>query len=253
MQGFTAGRYGAETDLATVSEMNTNRIIVSNATAARYRVGQTISVGTARYNTQVFYGRTIMAVEDYDTNNKAIVFDGAPVNVETGNMLQNTGAVSGFSSKIRASSGSIGSNSDGKYPCMYRGIESPYGDMYQFVDGININDLQVWVALNATDYASNVFASPYKELGYLNAPANGYIKEMGFDSRYPFAEFPIEIGAGASTYYADYYYQNTGQRIARVGGYWSNGAAAGLSCWDLNVASSTANVPLGGRLLRKPL
>ena len=174
-----------------------------------------------------------MAIENHDADNKAIVFDGPPGNIEVGNLLQNTGAVSGFSSKILASSGSIGNNSDGKYPCMYRGIESPYGDIYQFVDGININDLQAWVALNANDYASNVFASPYKELGYLNGPANGYIKEMGFDSRYPFAEFPIEIGAGASTYYADYYYQNTGQRIARVGGSWSHGAFAGLVVLDL--------------------
>ena len=68
---------------------------------------------------------------------------------------------------------------------MYRGIESTYGDIYQFVDGININDLQAWVALNANDYASNVFASPYKELGYLNAPASEYIKRNGLRQSVP--------------------------------------------------------------------
>ena len=87
MQGFTTGRYGVETELATVSESNTNRIIVSTATATQYRVGQTISVGTARYGTQVFYARTITTIEDYDANNKTIIFDGTPVNVEV-NLLQ---------------------------------------------------------------------------------------------------------------------------------------------------------------------
>jgi len=76
---------------------------------------------------------------------------------------------------------------------------------------------------------------------------------MGYDPKNPFAEFPVEVGAGSSTYYSDYYYQNTGQRIARVGGNWAIGSNAGLSCWGLNSTSSDAYVPIGGRLLKKPL
>jgi len=253
MSGFTSGRYGIETELAVLSETATNRIVVSNATAAQYRVGQTISAGTTRYGTQVFYGRAITAIEEYDVDNKAIVFDGDPVDITVGNFLQNTGAISGFSSKIVASSGSIGSNSDGKYPCMYRGIESPYGDIWQFVDGVNINERQTWVALNANDYVSNVFASPYRELGYINSSNNGYPKEMGFDPLNPFAEFPISVGGSPSTYYSDYYYQAAGQRLAHVGGSWNNGSSAGPSYWYLANTSSNASVNIGGRLLKKPL
>lgn len=252
MQGFSTGQYTA-THLAVISETNTNRIVVSNANAANYRVGQAISVGTSQGGNQIFYGRTITSIMAYDASNMAISFDGAPVNITTGNMLYNTGWKNGFSAAVAASSGSIVSNADGKYPCVYRGIESPWGDVWQFVDGFNINNNQAWLAKNANDYASNVFASPYEQLGYINANANGYPIEMGYDPNNPFAALPKTIGGASTTYYSDYYYQATGARIALVGGGWSNGAVAGVSCWDLYNSSSYAVVNFGGRLLKKPL
>jgi hypothetical protein len=252
MQGWTTGQY-TNTHLATVAENNTNRIIVANATATSYAVGQPISVGTSQGGNQIFYGRTITSIDVYDANNKAISFDGTPVNIAVGNMLYNSGWLNGFSRNIAASSGSINSNTDGKNPMSYRGIESLWGDVYNFVDGININNLQAWVTENADDYVSNVFAAPYKQLGYVNANANGYPIEMGYDSNYPYAAFPKTVGGGSTTYYSDYYYQATGQFIALLGGYWAYGSIAGVSCWDLNNSSGSARVSIGGRLLKKAL
>lgn len=136
---------------------------------------------------------------------------------------------------------------------MYRGIENPWGNVFQFVDGVNIIDHQAWVAKNAEDYASNVFAHPYEQLGYVNHAANGYITAMGLDASLPFAEFPTAVGGAESTYYADYYYRNTGQRIARVGGYWTSAGGAGVSCWGLSSLSSATGSNIGGRLLKKAL
>lgn len=252
MQGFTTGRY-TDTDQAAVAENNVNRIILPNATADLYRVGQTISIGTAQGGNQIAYGRTITAIAVYDANNKAISFDGAPVNIAVGNRLYNTGWKNGFSKNIYASSGSIVSNSDGKYPCHYRGIESPWGDMWQFVDGVNIMDTQAWIAKNPEEYASNVFASPYERLSYINANANGYPTDMGYDVDRPYAAFPTTLGGSSTTYYSDYYYQNTGARIALVGAVWSHGSNAGLSFWDLNNSSANAHVHFGGRLIKKNL
>ena len=86
---------------------------------------------------------------------------------------------------------------------MYRGIESPFGDIWQFVDGVNITDHQAWVCANAENYASNVFADPYKQLGYINSNTNGYVSEMGYDPDYPFAEFPTAVAGKSDTYYSD--------------------------------------------------
>lgn len=250
MKGYTEGQY-ASTHLATVTEENANRIIVANATAALYRVGQAISIGTSLGGNQICFNRTITAIEVYDVNNKAISFDGAAVTVTTGNMLYNSGWKSGACDDVVASSGVLTAN-DGKYPCMYRGIENPFGNMWQFVDGVNITDRQAWVCKNAAQYASNLFASPYEQLGYVNHNANGYVQTMGWDENYPFAEFPTAINASLK-YYKDYYYQNTGQRIARFGGYWPYWSNAGPSCWSLRISSSDAALVLGGRLMKKAL
>ena len=99
-------------------------------------VGQAISVGTSLGGNQRFYGRTITQI-DADTpvaGSTTITFDGDAVALTTGDILYNTGYKNGFSSSITASSGCVVAN-DGKYPCSYRGIESPWGDVWQFVDG----------------------------------------------------------------------------------------------------------------------
>ena len=255
MAGYTSAAY-SDSCVATVSESAASRVIVSNATASNFRVGQAVSIGTARGNTSVCYGRTITAIENYDTENKALVLEGDPVDVAAGNVVWNSGWKSGFSSGIAASSGSIGSNADGKYPCMYRGIENPWGSVYEFVDGVNITDHQAWTCKDAAQYASNVFAAPYEQLSYVNHDVNGYPTAMGHDPGHPFAELPIAIqtsGISSAKYYSDYYYQSAGQRIALVGGNWYFGANAGLSSWYLNNSSGSAIVDFGGRLLKKPL
>lgn len=252
MAGYTSGQYTA-THLAIITESGANRIIVPNATAALYEVGQAISIGTSQGGNQIFYGRDITAIEVYDANNKAIIFDGTPVNITIGNMLYNTGYKNGFSNNIASSVGSIKSNSSGKHPFVWHGIESLYGDIYQFIDGINIIQNQSWVCKNAKNYASNIFTSPYEKLSYINSNANGYISALGFDVNNPFVQFPVSATGGNTTYFGDYYYQSTGQYIALVGGFWSYGSVAGLFFWHLSYSSSSTSVYIGGRLLRKAL
>ena len=152
-------------------------------------------------------------------------------------MVYNTGYKTGFSANIASSVGSINSNSSGKHPFVWHGIESLYGDIWQFVDGLNINDNQSWVCKNAANYASNLFASPYEQLGYTNATSNNYIIALGYDPNHPYAQLPITVGAVGDSQYKDYYYQDTGQRIARVGGGWNTGSAAGLFYWLLSDSS----------------
>jgi hypothetical protein len=250
VMGYVNGRYTA-TDLAVITESDTNRVVLPNATAALYEVGQSISIGTSQGGNQIFYGRTILSITEYDIDNKALTFSGEPVTITAGNMVYNTGYKTGFSSNIASSVGSINSNSSGKHPFVWHGIESLYGDVRQFVDGINIYDNQTWICKNAENYASNLFAFPYEQLNYVNASTNNYVIEMGYDPAHPYAQLPITVGASGDSQYKDYYYQDTGQRIARVGGYWNNGSNAGLFFWDLNTSSSSTNVHFGGRLIRK--
>jgi len=258
--GFTTGQYSA-THVAAVTESAVNRIIVANATAALYEVGQTIGIGTSVGGNEIAANRIITAIDTYDASNKAISFDGAAVTVTATNILYNLAYKNGFSSALTSKFASKSSLSSGKHSFIWNGIESLYGNIWQCVDGININERQAWVCENAADYASNVFASPYLQLSYINGSTNGCTKEMGYDGTYPYAVFPTTVGEDAATYYADYYYQTTGQRVAFVGGCWFSGASAGLFSdagaglfyWYLGGSSSLASVPLGSRLLKKPL
>lgn len=256
MRGFASGNYNAADVLTADTSPAGNTLVVANATGAKFAVGQAISVGTSLGGNQRFYGRTITAI-DVDTpaaGSTTITFDGDAVELFTGDILYNTAMKTGFSSTIAASSGSISSNSDGKHSFIYRGIESLYGDIFQFVDGVNVNDQRAWICRNADDYASNLFASPYEALSYINHNNNGYAVEMGFDSDNPFACFPISITGGAyNKYYCDYYYQALGQKIARVGGDWVSGSGDGLSRWYLVDTSASVSVSFGARLLKKAL
>ena len=254
MQGYTGGRYSATHTLTADTNPAGNTLVVTNATGALYGVGQAISVGTSLGGNQRFYGRTITQI-DADTpgaGSTTITFDGDTVALTTGDILYNSGYKNGFSLGVVASSGSVSAN-DGKYPCSYRGIESPYGDIWQFVDGVNIMDLQAWICDNADNYASNLYANPYKQLTYINANSNNYVTEMGLDENNPSVELPSAVGAIGSSPYRDYYYQSSGSRIALVGGRRGDGSGAGPACWSLPNSSATTDVSIGGRLLYKPI
>ena len=250
--GYTTGQYTA-THLAVVEESAVNRIIVPNATANLYEVGQSIGIGTSQGGQQVAANRVITAIEVYDASNKSVVFDGDPVNIAVGNMLYNTAYRNGFSAALASKFASKISATSGKHPFVWQGIESLWGDIWQFVDGVNVNNRQAWVCENADQYTSNVFAEPYKQLSYVNGSVNGYVTAMGFDADRPYASFPVSAGGSSSKFYSDYYYSFEGQRIARFGGGWTDGSAAGLFDWTLHSTSSAAYVTFGGRLLRKPL
>ena len=249
MAGWTSGQFNAAHAL-TADTVAANTIVVANTTGAAFAVGQPIGLGTAAGSTSVFYGRniTLIQADTPGAGSTTITVDGAVFSAVIGNVIWNCGWKNGFSSGIAASSGSLANNTNGKNPFHYRRIENVWGNIWQFVDGININARQVWVCKNAAQFASNLFASPYEQLGYVNKNADGYVKYMGYDAVLPFAEFPVDVSAN---FYKDYYYQNTGQYIAVVGGGWDYGGFAGLWLWALNNSSANAGAHVGGRLCAK--
>ena len=138
---------------------------------------------------------------------------------------------------------------DGFHSMIYRGIENIFSNMWQFVDGINVKERVVYICKDHTKYVSNKFDEDYKPLCYTNGDTNGYVKNLGFDPDEPLARFPVEIGGSASAGTSDYYYQNTGNRIALVGGVFNSGAACGFWSWLLDSDSSFSNVDGGCRVL----
>ena len=138
---------------------------------------------------------------------------------------------------------------DKAHAVIYRGIENLWGNIWQFMDGVNIKDNQVYINYNPSTYVVDTFTDDYKALSYVCANANGWQKSTGYDSENPLVGFPTAVGGGDNTYMCDYYSQNSGNRIALVGGAWSDDLACG-AYFSIYVDSSVSYTYIGARLLK---
>lgn len=136
----------------------------------------------------------------------------------------------------------------------YRGIENPFGHIWKYTDGANIQVTTGDAGLSilwTTDDPSNFSDTSYT--GY-NKKGNicrtdGYAKKMllGEDGDI----VATEIGGSSSTYWCDYYYTNTSanrMQVVLVGGNADNGSVAGLVSVRTDTAPSAAYRDVGSRL-----
>jgi hypothetical protein len=132
----------------------------------------------------------------------------------------------------------------------YRGIENFYGNIWKFVDGINIKaNNNLWIADNG--FVSNTYTLPYINTGLVLCSTNGYPTDIKVSNFYNYQFLASTIGGSTSTYLTDYYYQNTGNKIAMFGGDWFAGGYAGGFGWYLGSDSGIVGRSVGGRLLYK--
>ncbi len=245
------GVVNMSTPKALLTENAVNRIIVSSS--ANFYVGRTVSIGTSdAWNASVAAERTITNIEDYSNGSitgKAIYFDGDAVNIAVGNCLWGIGQKPGQCDELGMRSGTL--NNDSCHSMIYRGIENILGNMYQFVDGLNIKDYVAYVCDDPSKYVSDKFEAPYKKVGYTNYQTKDvYISKLGYDENYPEIALPVEANGSSGTGTCDYYTCEAGNRIALVGGYFYHGALAGLFAWACSIASSNSYWNFGARLLK---
>ena len=127
----------------------------------------------------------------------------------------------------------------------YRGIENFFGNIWGFVDGININNNIPYVSNDDGNWADDT-ATDYIDLNVTLHNANGYQSTLEQVSR---GFLPASIAGGSSSAkITDYYYQNTGWRVFLLGGGAHDGSGAGVFCLIASYASSSADVSVGGRV-----
>ena len=137
---------------------------------------------------------------------------------------------------------SVAGNTNDAY-MTYRGIENWYGNVYKWNDGININNNIPYVTNNDGVWADDT-STGYTNLSITLANANGYQLTLEQTGR---VFLPASVSADA-TYVSDYYYQSTGWRVVRLGGYASYGAFAGAFCVAADAAASNYYVSIAARL-----
>ena len=125
----------------------------------------------------------------------------------------------------------------------YRGIENFFGNCWNAVDGININNRVPYVS-NTVPFVSDTVAG-YTQLTDSLSDTNGYqtnLKDLNG------AFLPSSIGGSSTTYITDYYYTASGWCVVFFGGLASAGALAGAFACDCSTASSDRRRTFGSRL-----
>lgn len=164
----------------------------------------------------------------------------------------NMAEITGATTNLGNASGNVKNTNDIMF-ISYRGEENFYGNIWKWVDGLTMYDHIPYVC---DDFAfeESKKTGNYKKVGFTAANANGYINAYGYDEAYDWLFIPSEVGNGASSGVpvGDYYYQNSGYRVAFLGGCWSDGANAGGFCLHVGYAPSLRGRFVGGRLAYVP-
>lgn len=136
----------------------------------------------------------------------------------------------------------------------YRGIENPFGHIWKYTDGANIQVTTgdaglsiLWTTDDPSNFSDTSYTG-YDKKGNI-CRTNGYAKKMllGEDGDI----VATEVGGSSSTYWCDYYYTNTSanrMQVVRVGGSADDGSYAGLACVYTHFAPSAASRGIGSRL-----
>ncbi|MEG0909443.1 MAG: hypothetical protein RSH78_03670, partial [Bacilli bacterium] len=189
-------------------------------------------------------------IEFSTLNSQNIMYGYANANTES--------IVSGTTDAVTASSGSKTSNTDGKNAMKYRGIENIYGNVWQFIDGVNLDNINsdFYISKDASKYVSSNFTGTYSIIsGYKKLNSTGWVTKMGYDSTFPFLQMASAVGGNSGVKHGDYYYQdaNQGNMIVLFGGAWNDGSDAGLSAFPLSSSSTRSAIYVGSRLLKTAL
>lgn len=128
----------------------------------------------------------------------------------------------------------------------YRGIENWYGQIYKFIDGVNVNTRIYYVNNNPDTFADDVFTGDYINTGITSSSATGYVKDLVASGKGFVAG--NTSGGSDSTFVPDYFYQSTGMRIVVFGGYANDATRAGGFFLDAAYAASSSNAYVGSGL-----
>lgn len=198
-----------------------------------------ILVEYSTMNTQKAIGRGVCDFTDDGSTNMAVVTGGTSA-LGNGSGIDPNGGV------------------NGKCSVSYRGEENLWGNIWTWLDGINIlakNLNDAYIRKIGQAMADDT-TTGYENYGTQLSHSNGYQSAMGYSEEYPELFLPTACsGYESSDTNGDYYWQNTsynGFLVAYLGGRWNGGSYCGA--WSLYVtnASSYRNRIIGGRLLYVP-
>lgn len=184
------------------------------------------------------------ASTDISTNNASIPCSGGTKNYNTD--------LNGGTKDLGNSDGKANTpNNEGRVSSNFLGLEDCYYGKWEFVQGVNVIDGK-WIVYDGGSFPDKDVAALEAEgatnirIAALVSTTNGYIKKVSH-GRYGDV-VPTEAGGSSTTYYADYYWYNTGNRIFLRSGHSGYGVDCGVFLANAYQDSSLSWESLGSRL-----
>ncbi len=276
-----------------LAEKGTNRIIVSDWSpemAQRLFVGSAIQIIAYDTDKVLVTGRSIVRV-DPDTPSAgytAICFDGDPIDTTASMALGGAAQKTGWTDALSTPSGHTDDNGGGpdavyRNGVRYRYIENLWGNVWHFIDGLNLSNGVSYVCDSMRNYESGLTTGAYKPVAIKQAMQNEngsvggdreihYMKNLGFDPQFPCLALPEDyVNQGETSVphgqtaprlgsdtlrhhnFGDYYYLNAKATCYVHGGgfdhYWRCGLFT-LRGW---VTDTLRWYLYGARMIYKPL
>lgn len=167
------------------------------------------------------------------------------------NLAEKTGG----SNSLGNTTGAV-TNTNGIQIISYRGEENPFGNIWKFVDGLNVmaNGIQaVYVADH--DFNDKQSTGSYTDVGFTLAKTNGYVSAFGYSPDFDWLFLTSETTGNSSVPVGDNFSQkydatdDGGWRAVRAGATWDYGAGAGGFTWSVGDWSGGRNRSSSGRLV----
>ena len=194
-----------------------------------------MSIEYASFDFQTVIGQGVVSIQDTpNTENNSILTGGT----------SHLGNVSGMAEGV-----------NGQVSVSYRGRENPWGNMWKWIDGLNIECKGIHQAYWANSNFKSGTKDNYKNCGFTLAKTNGYISAVGYSTENDFMYIPTETLGASNRPLNDYYYQNNtynGFFVALLGGSWLNGSSAGACSLSVFNGSGNRHRSIGAGLLCIP-
>ena len=197
----------------------------------------------------------LMLIEYASFNMQSAIGNGNTDQTSSAANIQYTGATVSLGN----ASGAV-TNANGIQLISYRGEENFWGNIWTWVDGMNEENPDPFESgqagtLHVADhgFADNSKASPYKNTGIHPIQGSGYVSAFGYSEEFDWLFIAVEYSGNSSLPVGDYAWNNnSGWRVARLGGFCSSGSYAGAFYWNLDFAASARYWTIGGRLVYVP-
>lgn len=182
-------------------------------------------------------------------------------NVNKSDTGYNESEITGATTNLGNASGAV-TNDNNINIVTYRGEENFWGNIWNFVDGMNVyadpdhNEHYLYICSDKL-FAESKNNGNYKEVGFTLSKTSGYVNAFGYSKEFDWLFIPSEVGNNASTSVpvGDWFFPDltsTGYRTAGLGGSWLQNKFNGGFSWGMTIKVTIHRPTFNGRLTYVP-